>query len=118
MTNENIYYINVKPYIHDLEFSEMINRFWNSILREKIFFFNKKMENKEHFELNMTKTFQSFDYLIFPKTEEEKNIDKIVSKQILIHLQEFFDEKSNKNYNKKTITKSNKIKKNKTKKRR
>jgi hypothetical protein len=96
MANDNVYYINVKPYIHDLDFNEMIKRFWNSSVREKIFSEtgnNKTMnEVKKIFEKNMNYLFEQYGYMVFEKTKEENNIDKIVSKQVLIHLQEFFDQ--------------------------
>ena len=93
MANDNVYYINVKPYVHDLDFNEIIKRFWNSSAREKIFYqtgSNKIMKN--HFEKYMHQLFDQYGYLVIEKTKEENNIDKIVSKQILIHLQEFFDQ--------------------------
>ena len=34
MTNKNIYYINVKPYVYDLDFDELIKRFINSNIIE------------------------------------------------------------------------------------
>ena len=96
MANDNVYYINVKPYIHDLDFDEMIQRFWNSNIREKIFSecgSNKQInEIKKVFVKYMYQLFEQYGYLVIEKTKEENNIDKIVSKQILIHLQEFFDQ--------------------------
>ena len=94
MANDNVYYINVKPYVHDLEIDEMIQRFWNSELREKIFAKHKNDEIKKMFEKNMNDLFEPYGYMVFEKTKEENNIDKIVSKQILIHLQNFFDQTS------------------------
>lgn len=89
MANDHVYYINVKPYIHDLDFGEMIQRFWNSKILLTHFF---KKESREEFETKMKCIFIPYDYFVMPKTVEETNIDKIVSKQILIHLQEFFDQ--------------------------
>lgn len=98
MSNDHVYYINIKPYIHDLDFEEMIQRFWNSSFREKIFpqdeISDKKegmKDNKKYFENKMVQNLKSYDYFIVPKTKEETNIDRIISKQILIHLQYFFD---------------------------
>jgi len=90
MTHEHIYYINVKPYIHDLDFWEMIQRLWNSknyLIQNML-----KKDSREEFEMKMNRIFKPYDYLVLPKTAEETNIDKIVSKQILIHLEEFFEQ--------------------------
>lgn len=117
MANDHVYYINVKPYIHDLDFGEMIQRFWNSKILLTHFF---KKESREEFEIKMKCIFIPYDYFVMPKTAEETNIDKIVSKQILIHLQEFFDQsptiskKLKKSYKQgRSGNKNNKTKKNK-----
>ena len=84
MSNEKIYYINVKPYTHDLEFNDMINRLLNSDIlgaevidptycREFILTFMKK-----------------YNYIYVGKNTETQNVDKIVSKKILHHLHIFF----------------------------
>ena len=117
MANDQVYYINVKPYIHDLDFGVIIQRFWDSkILSTHLF----KKESREEFETKMNRIFILYDYFVMPKTAEETNIDKIVSKQILIHLQEFFErsrprnnklKKSHKRHG--LVNKNNKTKKNK-----
>lgn len=84
MSNEKIYYINVKPYIHDLEFGEMISRLIKSDIlggeggdptycREFILMFMKR-----------------YNYIFVGKNTETQNVDKIVSKKILQHLHLFF----------------------------
>jgi hypothetical protein len=94
MANENVFYINVKPYTHDLPISEMVKRFWNSKLREKLSLDPSK-ETRDQLEMKIEQLFYMYDYFVLPKTKEETNIDKIVSKKVLIHLQEFFDQTSN-----------------------
>ena len=114
MSNEKIYYINVKPYIHDLDFNEMISRFLNSdilgagvddptICREFILEFMKK-----------------YNYIYVGKSAETQNVDKIVSKKILHHLHLFFKMKpiGPHTYNIVNKTKRNKSTKNKTLKKR
>jgi hypothetical protein len=90
MSNENVFYINIKPYIHDLNFSEMIDRFEKSNMYDK--FISKKVDFKKH----MNNYFREYNFEIVEKNREENNIDKILSKQIMVHLQEFFN-KSSKN---------------------
>ena len=114
MSNEKIYYINVKPYIHDLEFNDMITRFINSDIlsagdadptycREFILEFMKR-----------------YNYIYVGKSEATQNVDKIISKQILNHLHLFFKIKpiGQHTYNIVNKTKRNKSTKNKTLKKR
>jgi hypothetical protein len=119
MANDQVYYINVKPYIHDLDFRVMIQRFLDSKILLIHFF---KKDSREGFETKMNRIFIPYDYFVMPKTVEETNIDKIVSKQILIHLQEFFEQsrprnnKLKKSYKQGISLNKNKSKNNKTKK--
>jgi len=82
MTNKNVYYIHIKPYIYDLSFEEMITRFENT--GSAISFI------KKDFKSSMLKYLSNYLFTYIPKTEEEVEVDKIVSKQIMIHLQHFF----------------------------
>jgi hypothetical protein len=100
MSHKNVYYINVKPYIHDLPFETIISRFVESDLGKKM---TEKI-NKSEFETNILKYLNNFSYTYTEKLNEEQELDKIISKQIMIHLQHFF------NYsikNKKTKNKNN-----------
>jgi len=84
MKNDNIYYINVKPYTYDLDFNVMINRFLNSGIliddptscREYILAFMKR-----------------YNYIYVGKTAPAQEVDKVVSKKILQHLHIFFKTK-------------------------
>ena len=87
MINENVYYINIKPYIYDLSFKEINKRFLESnigktlIAKEKIDCFTnfiEKNSNQYHFYATI-------------KDEEDYKIDVILSKRILYHLQVFFN---------------------------
>jgi hypothetical protein len=82
MSNQNVFYIHVKPYIHDLTFEDMISRFEDSGLGEKII--------KKDFKEKMMHNLNNYAFTYIPKTEEENDLDKLVSKQIMIHLQDFF----------------------------
>jgi len=86
MTNKNVYYINIKPYIYDLEFSEILNRFWNAGIREKIL----TNDFEKDFYQKMTNYFKYINFNVIQKSTDEYDIDKILSKQILVHLQKFF----------------------------
>ena len=84
MSNDKIYYINVKPYIYDLDFNEMTKRFINSDilgLKELDFTYCKE------FILEFMK---KYNYIYVRKNNESQNVDKIISKKILNHLHLFF----------------------------
>jgi hypothetical protein len=85
MSNKNVYYINIKPYIHDIAYETMIDRFVKSSVSKKI------VKDDKIFKTFMLKYFNVFNYTLQDKTEEETNIDKILSKQIMVHLQGFFN---------------------------
>lgn len=103
MTNDNIYYINVKPYYHDLKFEDMLERFNKSSIGRKI------VDKDENFNNLMMVQIKPFNYMVVEKEEKEYEVDKILGKHIISHLQTFFN-RSTKN---KTI-KNRGIKKNRT----
>jgi hypothetical protein len=89
MSNNNIYYINIKPYIYDLTFDMMIKRFINSGILNA----NKvDTEKCKEYILEYTKR---YNYTFIDKHLNEQNIDTIVSKKILDHLRIFFNIKPN-----------------------
>jgi hypothetical protein len=107
MENENIYYINIKPYYHDLSFEYMINKFKESDTGKRIL--EIVLDTADFHNFMMTQ-FKLYKYDINEKEPNEYNIDKIIGKQIIIHLKEFFN-KPNKNITKRkynVISKRNK----------
>ena len=102
MVNENIYYINIKPYYYDLKFNEMIHKFMNSDCGKKI------ISDDDNFEKIMIDEFKRYNYKCLDKNLKEYEIDKVLGKQIMTHLQEFFNKPS------KNKTQRNTIKKNRT----
>jgi hypothetical protein len=94
MSNNNIYYINIKPYYYDLKIEEMLSRFKKSEIGIKL------IKNFEEFEMFMMKNFKKYNYDIVEKSQEEYKIEEILGKQIMEHLEEFFSIK-NKNIIKK-----------------
>lgn len=104
MANKNIYYINIKPYIYELSFEEMYKRFLNSEIGkkiiEKIEIEDNTYENKENkFIEFMSKNIKMYNFQVVEKNGKEYEIDKILGKKIMLHLEEFFN-KTNKNTNK------------------
>jgi hypothetical protein len=108
MMNKNVYYINLKPYVHDLSLEEMIDRFLNNQISKKL------MIDPSEFKLFMKKEFELYNYTITKKQKEEYDVDEIISKQILIHLNEFFEKSFKKKTKKGKTKKSNANKRNKT----
>jgi len=93
MSNDNIYYINIKPYFHDLKFEYMISKFKDSDEGKKL------INDNNYFETWMLKEIKRYNYDVVEKDEKENEVDKILGKQIIIHLQEFFNKsKKNKTY--------------------
>ena len=82
MSNDNIYYINVKPYIHDLDFNDMIHRFLDSMPAGIL-----DTTSCSEFILTFMK---KYNYIYVAKTGVAQNVDKIVSKKIMQHLHLFF----------------------------
>jgi len=97
MANDNVYYINVKPYKYQMRIENMITRFMKSHLGNKI-------KNKEHFTTNIIDDFKRYNYRIHEKTQKEQEIDEIIGKRMLQHMKQFFYEKTNHTFKKKKRT--------------
>jgi hypothetical protein len=108
MANQNIYYINVKPYIYDLEYKEMLHRFITSDIIKGYDL------NIREFKDFMLKFLDRYNHIYINKTNESQIIDKIVSKKILQHLHKFFKLKLLENNNLNKTKRRDKILKNKT----
>lgn len=85
MSNSNIYYINIKPYVYDLSFDTIITRFLNSDLSREYDI------NKNEFREYIFSFMDNYQYLYVKKKPEDYNMDKLLSNKILLHLHIFFD---------------------------
>jgi hypothetical protein len=108
MSNDNIYYINVKPYYYDLEIEYMIQKFKTSKIGVKL------INGDTEFDNTIMKQIKQYRYKCIEKNPKEYEWDKIIGKQIINHLHEFFSiskkNKTIKNRNKnKNKTLKNKI---------
>ena len=92
MMNENVYYINIKPYIHDLQFEEIYKRFLESNIGKTLIV----QENRENFIDFMEKNIKLYDFQILKKDDTDFKVDVILSKRILHHLQDFFNKTNSK----------------------
>jgi hypothetical protein len=101
MLNENIYYINIKPYYYDLKFDYLLMKFRESEIGKRI------IENDSEFENIMMKHIKMYNYEYIEKNLKEYEIDKILGKHIISHFNVFFN-KSKKNKTLRKTRKNNK----------
>ena len=107
MVCENVFYINIKPYVHCIPFDTMLDRFLNS----KIFYQEiKDKVDKVNFKIRLLNIMNNYKYTFDKKSNIDYNIDKILSKKILEHLHAFFRIQSSGNLIKK-YKKTNKTRK-------
>jgi hypothetical protein len=88
MVDDRIYYINVKPYVHDLPFEVMIDRFIKSGILEDLV--------ESECKSQMLDYMKRYHHEYVEKTPEAQNVDKILSKKIMQHLHIFFNKSFNK----------------------
>jgi hypothetical protein len=86
MTHDNIFYIKVKPYIHMIQFDEIIDR----VVSRKLEHITFGEDSKDTVRKKLTKGIKEFSFSYESLSKEEYDIDKIVSKQMMLHIQEFF----------------------------
>jgi len=86
MVDENVYYIKLKPYTYDLPFQQMIQRF----IACK---YGRRITDERIFNDFMKSFIDRYNFVYVKKNEKDYELDKIVSKKIMIHLQTFFDKK-------------------------
>lgn len=83
MENDNVYYINIKPYVYDLPFNEMCKRY----IQNGYVTPNKANE----FTQSIMNYVKKYAHTFSPKNMDEYEVDKILTKQILHHIQLFFN---------------------------
>lgn len=88
MKNDNVYYINVKPYIYNLKYDEMAERYYNAFSET----FLDGVVDKEDFIKYITMFMNEFRYTITTKSQKDINVDKFISQRMLYHLKCFFNE--------------------------
>ena len=103
MIDEKVFYINVKPYVHNIEMNMLNNRFLNSTI-------GKNVVNKEEFTKKINEFFKLSKYLMKPKTKKEQDIDNVVTKKMFLHIKQFFYENNKKSLRKKKRKKKQTLK--------
>jgi hypothetical protein len=99
MNMDNVYYINVKPYIYSMPYQEMAEKYYK---RHKD---NIKVK-KEEFINYIINFMKQYNYPVKNKSQDETDLDKIISKKIVIHLEEFFKKDKKQNTRKRKIVKN------------
>ena len=85
MEHEQVYYINVKPYVHQLSVQTLTDRFMQShALRSSTDMGAADLRHR------VSTFMQRFSATHVPKDPMEQEIDRIISKKIMEHLNEFF----------------------------
>ena len=83
MDKDNVYYINIKPYRVSLPYEEMANRYYDAVLAKTTTIPKKDFVN------NIVALMNQYNYMVLNKSEEEKNVDTVVSKKLMMNLDEF-----------------------------
>ena len=98
MKGKNVYYIKINPYVHNISFEELAKRSIDYFRSQSVTIFSDEKEViffKEFIVSFMNHC--GFHYI--EKTNEEYEIDKIITKKAMIHLQSFFNQKWRENDN-------------------
>lgn len=80
MINDNVYYINVKPYVYDLPYEVLVQRYIEHHPEIEMIKFNK------HAMSHLAR----YNHENIEKNPHEYEIDKIITKQIMQHIKIFF----------------------------
>lgn len=92
MNADNVYYIKIKPYTHDLHFELMIHRFvHNDVSKSLISGSQAEKEFTDFMKSNMN----NYEFACMEKSKEEYDVDKIITKKTMEHLQTFFNKSKN-----------------------
>lgn len=96
MKNKNVVYLHIKPYIYTYDYYTMINMFYhdNSNLINSISNYNNYFK---YFKTRL-KSYKEYNHT---KSNMEHEIDIILSKKIIQHLEDFFNKKKTSKYTKK-----------------
>jgi hypothetical protein len=89
MNNENVYYMHVLPYTFSMPYEEMAAVYYenhNLYLRDQGI-------KKEFFIQKITDFMNKYNFKVNIKSESEKEVELVLSKQIMIHLYNFFKKK-------------------------
>lgn len=82
MDVDNVYYINVKPYTQSLPYEVMASRYYDHMHIDM---------SKAEFVKKITAFMKGYSYTVTSKSRAEQDVDEVISKQIMLHLDGFFN---------------------------
>ena len=82
MDNDNVYYINVKPYVYDLDYNTLIDRYVAS---------NPDIASNR-FRKHVLTHLKRYNHEVVAKNPKEHEIERILTKHILQHIRAFFNQ--------------------------
>jgi len=91
MVEDNVYYINVKPYTFTMPFETMAERYFDTYLKKN------EPDSRDDFIQSIVTHMKRYNFIVRTKSDIEQKTDKVVSKQLLIHLENFFKKGRTKN---------------------
>jgi hypothetical protein len=114
MNMENVYYINAKPYFYSMPFEEMAEKYYNQqndvikndVIKNDVIKNDVIKSKKEEFIQFIVNYMNNYNYYIQIKSKDESELDKIISKKIVIHLEEFFKKYKKQNTRKRNVVKN------------
>jgi hypothetical protein len=84
MTNPNVYYINIKPYINCLPFETLVERLIKSLI------VSKEWGNLTQIKEYLMDYLRQSGYIYVEKPKREITVDKVITKKITHYLHKFF----------------------------
>jgi len=97
MKHNNVYYINIKPYTYEFPFDEMADRYYN-LYKDRLLPDVSSNDFKKHI-VEYMKGYDCDD--MKKRSDIGLKMDKVISKQILLHLKKFFGDNLSKTKRKK-----------------
>jgi hypothetical protein len=88
MTNDNVYYIKLKPYVYNIPIRDLISRFTTTM-------FYKNISDRSNLNVSeyIIQHINTCDYTYIKKSKKEYVVDVVITKKILEHIHDFFQDK-------------------------
>lgn len=93
MIHDNVYYINLKPYVYMIDYKVMADRFINSNIS---LLSNFGPEERKNIHTKIIDDIKMYNFKMINKTDAEQSVDEAIGKKIIHHFDLFFNIKHNK----------------------
>jgi hypothetical protein len=90
MDNDNVYYINVKPYVYDLDYHTLIDRYVAS--NPDRYVASNPDITGNRFRTHVLSHLKRYNHEVVAKNPKEHEIERILTKHILQHIRAFFNQ--------------------------